>query len=330
MTASAFAAPVEPPPPEPAPESNLGQILAKAGHSTRPPDDPLTLVLNSLDSQETKRHYGRALLEFAQWRQQERQPFDLAGLSAWRNHLKERGLSPSTVNQKLAAVRKLARTAAAAGLIPAAQAAAVAAAPNVRQLGHRMGNWLSQEQAQALIEAPSPSTLKGKRDRCALALLVGCGLRRDEAVRLNLEDIQQREGRWVIPDLRGKHGRIRTVPVPSWVKAAVDRWAEAAQISTGRILRGMNRHGQITHDSLTGTAVLDLAARYGRTIDVEVRPHDLRRTCAKLCRKHGGELEQIQILLGHASIQTTERYLGTKQDLTHAPNDRLGLRWKTG
>ena len=50
------------------------------------------------------------------------------------------------------------------------------------------------------------------------------------------------------------------------------------------------------------------------------------RTCAKLCRAAGGELEQIQILLGHASIQTTERYLGTKQDLVHAPNDGIKLR----
>ena len=54
-------------------------------------------------------------------------------------------------------------------------------------------------------------------------------------------------------------------------------------------------------------------------------PHDLRRTCAKLCRGSGGDLEQIQLLLGHASIQTTERYLGTKQNLSQAVNDRLGL-----
>ena len=62
---------------------------------------------------------------------------------------------------------------------------------------------------------------------------------------------------------------------------------------------------------------------------MNVKPHDARRTCAKLCRAAGGELEQIQLLLGHASIQTTERYLGTKQDLTNAPNDRLGLGWRS-
>jgi integrase len=54
-------------------------------------------------------------------------------------------------------------------------------------------------------------------------------------------------------------------------------------------------------------------------------PHDLRRTCAKLCRASGGDLEQIQLLLGHASIQTTERYLGTKQNLANAVNDHLGI-----
>ena len=51
-----------------------------------------------------------------------------------------------------------------------------------------------------------------------------------------------------------------------------------------------------------------------------------RRSCAKMCRAAGGELEQIQLLLGHASVQTTERYLGTKQDLVHAPNDGIKLR----
>lgn len=53
-------------------------------------------------------------------------------------------------------------------------------------------------------------------------------------------------------------------------------------------------------------------------------PHDLRRTCAKLCHVNGGELEQIQFLLGHASTLTTERYLGCKQNLEEPVNDRFG------
>ena len=69
-------------------------------------------------------------------------------------------------------------------------------------------------------------------------------------------------------------------------------------------------------------AVKSCAKRAG--ID-KLAPHDLRRSCARMCHVAGGELEQIQFLLGHASVQTTERYLGCKQRLSQAVNDRIGL-----
>jgi integrase len=57
-----------------------------------------------------------------------------------------------------------------------------------------------------------------------------------------------------------------------------------------------------------------------------IAPHDLRRTCARLCHQAGGELEQIQFPLGHVSVQTTERYLGCKQRFRDAVNDHIGLK----
>ncbi len=57
----------------------------------------------------------------------------------------------------------------------------------------------------------------------------------------------------------------------------------------------------------------------------KLAPHDLRRTCAKLCRAAGGELEQIQVLLGHVSVQTTERYLGCTQRIASAVNDKIKI-----
>ena len=63
----------------------------------------------------------------------------------------------------------------------------------------------------------------------------------------------------------------------------------------------------------------------GKTGIERLAPHDLRRTCARLCHAAGGELEQIQFLLGHVSIQTTERYLGCKQRIWSAVNDRIGI-----
>jgi integrase len=298
-----------------------------------PPANPLEpirrLVVEAVESPLTREAYGRALDEFFAWREANRNPaFTRSTVNAWRRSLEEKEYAPASINQKLAAVRKLAREAALNGLVEAEAAAAIGQAPGAKQSGTRSGNWLSRRQAQSLIQAPAPGTLKGKRDRAALALLVGCGLRRSEAVAVTFEDIQQRDGRWVIVDLRGKHGRIRTVPVPAWVKQAVDAWQAAAGLTEGRVLRSMNRHGQITGERMSPQAVLDLTAGYGAEVEVKLRPHDLRRTCAKLCRASGGELEQIQLLLGHASIQTTERYLGTEQDLANAPNDRLGLKWR--
>jgi integrase len=295
--------------------------------------DPLEavvqLVIDAVSSPLSKVAYRHALIGFSTWRRKQGNPsFTRATVNAYRAALEAEDLAPSTINIRLAAVRKLAKEAAANGLLDSETAAAISQVAGVRESGQRSGNWLTKKQAQALLNAPASDTLKGKRDRAALALLVGCGLRRSEATGLAFEDIQQRDGRWVIADLRGKGGRVRTVPVPAWVKVALDIWSEASGFTSGRILRSMNRHGKVVAGSMSPQGVLDLVAAYGAAIDAKLRPHDARRTCAKLCRSAGGELEQIQLLLGHASIQTTERYLGTKQDLTNAPNDRLGLKWR--
>jgi integrase len=253
--------------------------------------------------------------------------FNRAALQAHRSWLESRGYAPSSINQRLAALRKLAREAEANGWLDAETAAGIDRMPGVKQRGVRTGNWLTKQQAAALLHAPDPSTLKGVRDRAMLAVLIGCALRRSELVALDIEHVQQREGRWVLVDLRGKHGRIRSVAMPAWVKQALDLWIDAADVVEGKLFRAMNRHGMLTRDTLSAQAVLDVVKEYGDPLGVRVRPHDLRRTCAKLCRAAGGDLEQIQLLLGHASIQTTERYLGTRQNLADAPNDRLGLVW---
>jgi integrase len=283
------------------------------------------LVLNAVPRALTRSAYARALDNFFLFREAQGPPypaFSRALVNAHRAQMEEQGYAPATINLRLSAIRKLAVEAAANGLMSFEAATAIREVKGPKQQGIRMGNWLTKHQAQALLDAPDPLTLKGKRDRAALGLLVGCGLRRFECVAITVEHIQQREGRWVILDLRGKGGRLRTVPVPAGVKERIDIWCRAAGIETGHILRSMNRHGFVIRETLKPGAILDLVGEYAK-----VKPHDLRRTCAKLCRKAGGELEQIQMLLGHSSIATTERYLGSEQDLEHACNDRLGLKF---
>ena len=299
----------------------------------RPLDDVapiVALVLDALASEHSRRAYERALLDFLAWHaDQGRPPLSKALVQAYKTHLQRTGLSPSTVNLRLSAIRKLVREAADNGLIAPALAEGVARVKGVKAAGVRSGNWLTQEQAQALLDAPDVTTLKGQRDRAILAVLLGCGLRRSEAAALTLDHITQRDGRWVICDLVGKGNRARTVPMPSWAKAALDAWTAAAGIVTGRVFRAVHKGGYVNGAAMTDQAIADVVRKYALALGFgDLAAHDLRRTFAKLAHKGGAGLEQIQLSLGHASIQTTERYLGVAQDLTDAPCDRLGLRLK--
>src|SRR4029077_4591614 len=160
-----------------------------------------------------------------------------------RMHLETRGLAANTINQQLAAVRRLAHEAADSGLLSPELAAGISRVKGVKQLGFRSGNWLSAEQSSEVLKRACGDSMRAKRDYAVSQNVV-----------------------WYV------------------VKTCCER-------------------AGLEH----------------------IAPHDLRRTCAKLCHTNGGELEQIQFLLGHVSVQTTERYLGCKQNLGHPVNDLFHL-----
>jgi integrase len=284
------------------------------------------MVLNSVVSEHSKRNYAKALDEVFTLCANRSQGLSRALLMEYRAAMVEKKLSASTVNVRLSAVRKLVGEAQRNGIIDAEEAANLAGVPNLSQKGTRLGNWLTRDQAKELLTVPDRSKLKGKRDYVILSLLVGCALRRQELATLDIESIQMREGRWVVADLRGKGGRVRTVAIPLWVKQGIDGWMVAAKIEKGRLLRPLSKSGKLIGDELGAWAIWSVVEQCANEIGIEhFGAHDLRRTCAKLCRKNGGDLEQIKFLLGHSSIQTTERYLGSEQDLAVAVNDNLGL-----
>ena len=231
----------------------------------------------------------------------------------------------------MTALRRLAAEAADNGLLAPEIAAAITRVKGARRQGVRIGNWLSVPQAEALVNEPNTATRKGKRDRALLAVMLGCGLRREETAALTLEHIQQRDGRWVIVDLVGKGTRVRSVPMPSWAKAALDGWITSAEFTSGPVFRPVNKGGRVCGARMTAQAVFNTVKAYAGALGMKsFAPHDLRRSYAKLAHKGHAPLEQIQLSLGHASIQTTERYLGVEQDFTDAPCDHLGLRIKAG
>ena len=291
-------------------------------------DQAKSAVLNSLTSADAQRGYRHAIDEFVEWYCSEpRLSFNRTVVLRYRIHLEERKLAPGTVNLRLGAVRRLAYEASDCGLLSADLAAGIRRVKGVKKIGVRLGNWLLPDQSVAMLEAPDSETMKGKRDVALLAILVACGLRRHEAVELNVSHLQQREGHWAIVHLIGKASHIRTIPVPDWVKDLVDDWLQSAGISNGRIFRRVTRAGTVWGSGLTEKVVWHVVRQYARKAGInKLAPHDLRRTCARLCHQAGGELDQIQFLLGHVSVQTTERYLGCKQRIRNAVNDRIGIQ----
>lgn len=284
-------------------------------------------MLHSLAAASSQESYGHAIDEFIGWYCSEpRLAFNRTVVLRYRFFLEQKNLAPSTINVRLAAVRRLAYEASDTGLLSPDLAAGIRRVKGAKRLGVRTGNWLTVDQSRTLLGEVPADSLRGKRDRAILALLIACGLRRAELAGLGTEDLQIREEHWVIADLVGKGKYIRTVPVPAWAKHTVDQWIAAAGINDGMIFRRVSRLGKVWGVGITPKTIWHVVKAAAKRAGIkDLAPHDLRRTCARLCHLAGGELEQIQFLLGHASVQTTEHYLGCKQKLSQAVNDNLGL-----
>jgi integrase len=221
--------------------------------------------------------------------------FNKTVVTRYRISLEQRHYAPSTINLRLAAVRRLAYEASDCGLLSPDLAAGIRRVKGARRLGVRIGNWLTAEEGRRLIGAFGASTPQQRRNRAMIAVLIGCGLRRAEAAAVKLEDVQLREGHWVIVDLNGKGGHIRTVPMPEWVKKAIDEWVMLAGITTGSIFRAINKAGRVAGNGFTPKVIWSIVKEGAGSCGLAgLAPHDLRRTCARLCHQAGGELEQIQ------------------------------------
>jgi site-specific recombinase XerD len=208
-------------------------------------------------------------------RPQLRLSFNKNVVTRYRIHLETRQLAPGTINVRRAAVRRLAYEAADAGLLSPGLAAGIRRIKGASKLGIRLGNWLTAEEARRLWQSPGTETLKGKRDRALLAILLGCGLRRRELAELTLDLIQRCEDHWAIVDLVGKGGHIRTIPVPNWVKQTLDDWLVAAGIVSGRLFRCVCRAGTTWGDGMTERVVWHVVKEHAAKLNLaRLDPHD--------------------------------------------------------
>lgn len=289
------------------------------------------VVGNTTPSAHTRRAYERGARDFLGWWMAQGCPeLSRALVQAYVETLRAHKSTPSTINQRLAAIRKLAREAAENGWLDEQRARGIEGIKGESQEGKRAGNWLSKNQAQALLDAPDITARKGLRDRAVLAVLLGCGLRREELTRLTVDHVQQRDGAWAIIDLRGKRGKVGSVPMAGWVKVALDEWAEAAHLTSGVYFRPINKSDVVGPGPLSTQAIWRIVVSYREVLPAEgkaklIAPHDLRRTHAKLAHKGHVPLEQIQMSLRHEKIDTTIKYINPDQDFADPPGERLGL-----
>jgi len=251
-------------------------------------DQAKSAVLISLTSADAQRGYRHAIEEFVEWYCSEPRLSFSRTVLRYRIHLESRNLAPGTINLRLGAVRRLAYEAADCGLLSSDLAAGI----------------------------------RRVKDRALLAVLLACGLRRHEAVELNLGHIQQREDHWAIVDLKGKGGHTRTIPDVGMGEECRRPVDPGSEHYIGQVVSSGAQDGENLGREADGKGGWHVVREYALN---KLAPHDLRRTCARLCYAAGGELEQIQFLVGHVSIQTTERYLGCKQRIQDAVNDKIGI-----
>ena len=232
------------------------------------------LVLDGIASPHTRRAYSQALEEFLIWfRDVPGREFNKAAVQKYRSELQSKGLAASSINVRLSAIRRLALEAADNQIMSPDIAAGIGRAKGARRAGVRLGQWLTAAQAESLLSLPHLSTAKGIRDYAILALLLTAGLRRSELAMLSWQQMQQREGRWLIVDLNGKHGRIRSVPIPLWVYTAVAQWGSFVGIGDGLVFRAVSRHGSVLPHGISPQSVFDIVKTYARKLGFAILRH---------------------------------------------------------
>lgn len=279
--------------------------------------DLIPAIRDSVMSPRSKALYTKALAEFIDWNRGHE--LERTRVLEYRQHLLDQGYAPASVNLALTAIRRLAEEAEAQGCLSDRVSRQILAIDGLPNRGVKFGNWLTGDQALQLLALPDQRTNKGLRDFVALGLLLGCGLRADEAVRLRIDQVQERDGRLVLLDILGKGRKFRTAVVPKWLESPLLDWITRG---TGEhVIRRVWKDDVLDSRGMTTTAlayhIVDLAAAIG----VKCSPHDLRRSFAAAAVMNGANLESVRQALGHESLTTTTRYVASALSLLNPACD---------
>ncbi len=223
--------------------------------------------------------------------------------------LKEDGKSAATVNRKLASIRSLYKYFNEKGMINTNPTANIKS-PRVER---KEISYLTVEEVDKLLSAPD-NTLKGKRDRAIFEVLYATGIRVNELVAANIEDVNLRIGFFTCP---GEYGRARIVPLGRPAREAIENYLEDARdmfVKNNRKERALfvNYYGK----RMTRQGLWKLLKTYGKKVGIEdkITPHILRNSFAVHMIQNGADLKSLQELLGHEDIAATQIYLSVTKN----------------
>ncbi len=266
-------------------------------------------------SSSTRRSYGADLAQLLEWlaaRGTTVEELDRRSVRAFSADLGRRGYAPATLSRKLSTLRGLLRYLTENGVLQADPSRTL---PGPRRR-RRLPRTLTVSEVDSVLTAAGGVEPLSLRDRLALELLYGCGLRSQETVDLSLDDVQQAQEQLRV---RGKGGRMRVVPMGAETAAALHRYLARGRaplagrrvIARPRRARSEARRCCVSHNGrrLSTSDIRRLVVRYCRRAGVvEASPHMLRHAYATHMLERGADLRVIQELLGHASVSTTQVY----------------------
>jgi len=240
-------------------------------------------------------------------------------VTAFVGALRARGLAPSTVERRVAAVKGFHKFLVREGITENHPTARVP----LPKVPERLPDVVSIDQIDALLSQPFPDGPAGLRDRAILEILYGCGLRVSELVGLDQTDIDLAEGYLRV---FGKGGKERLVPVGGMAVHALDAYLRhgRAYLRPKNSVRGIDpsavflnaRGGRISRQT-----VFAIVRKYGARVGLSLHPHTLRHSFATHMLEGGADLRALQEMLGHADIATTQVY--THVDRRHVREEYL-------
>ncbi|REE06553.1 site-specific recombinase XerD [Paraburkholderia sp. BL27I4N3] len=281
----------------------------------------------NLDNPRTRRAYQVDLRDFMNFtaitRPEDFRIVTRAHVLAWRTVLEVRALSGATIRRKLAALSSLFEYLCEKNAVDFNPVKG-AKRPKVDSNDGKTPA-LGDHQARALLDAPDPATLKGKRDRALLSVLLYHGLRREELCQLKVRDIHPRRG---VPHLRihGKGNKLRYLPLHPGSAERIHAYLEVAGHGETPLAPLFQPARRKTHAALTADGVYKIVLAYAAAAKIKVQGfgvHSLRATAATNALEHEADIARVQEWLGHANIATTRIYDRRKSRPEDSPTFRV-------